>query len=533
VFGFFQTFLSGVFLRVFGRLVYALCLHAPQAKNVKRVQFSWNLSKRWTYFFDEIATSPSAPRNDVIARAIALAILTIAPSLHAQSDCHDLMAALNISESNAQLTARLAEFYQTAVLTSSDPEHIRRHMKSLFEEKRDELAKQIPVSPKTLQTAIEGLVIKHAASSQSVKPPEKTPAYIATGKWIPMTELPNVSFVKNTVISADGNRIVSNTKAGTAELWETSGRHLFSTGDTAYIDTIATNHNGSLFVTNYGEKGSGALWNGSGLVTRLEGHEQAVTVASFDPLGQRIVTGSEDGTARIWDLTGAPLATLEGHKGQLLQIEFSTDGEIFFTRSTGGTLKLWDRNGNLIQSVEKENNRLQSAAISPNGKWLATGYNDGTRGDGAVYLWDVEALKKTGKEPLATREWYAKGVSTVKFISEGKILTSEDNTATVWDLTGKALHTLTGHTSKVVTTDANPEGNRIVTGSWDKTARIWEGATSISTLRPGGLDVINFVKFLPGGKRIATTSAKKITLWEQEEVLVEDITKDLKEGGAR
>jgi DNA-binding phage protein len=100
-----------------------------------------------------------------IAKAIALAILTFALPLHAEPDCHDLMAALNISESNAQLTARLAEFYHTSVLTSSDPEHIRRHMKSLFDEKRNELAKQTGVSSENLQAAIEGLITKNLGQS--------------------------------------------------------------------------------------------------------------------------------------------------------------------------------------------------------------------------------------------------------------------------------------------------------------------------------------------------------------------------------
>jgi WD40 repeat protein len=36
--------------------------------------------------------------------------------------------------------------------------------------------------------------------------------------------------------------------------------------------------------------------------------------AIFSPDGQRILTASWDGTARLWDLQGQSLATLQGHR---------------------------------------------------------------------------------------------------------------------------------------------------------------------------------------------------------------------------
>jgi len=51
---------------------------------------------------------------------------------------------------------------------------------------------------------------------------------------------------------------------------------------------------------------------------RLVGHQGSVSSASFSPDGARIVTASEDGTARLWDATtGQEIIALRGHEGRV------------------------------------------------------------------------------------------------------------------------------------------------------------------------------------------------------------------------
>ena len=52
----------------------------------------------------------------------------------------------------------------------------------------------------------------------------------------------------------------------------------------------------------------------------LKGHTGSVWSASFSPDGSRIVTGSRDKTAKVWDAkTGAELLTLKGHTGGVVR----------------------------------------------------------------------------------------------------------------------------------------------------------------------------------------------------------------------
>jgi WD40 repeat protein len=73
------------------------------------------------------------------------------------------------------------------------------------------------------------------------------------------------------------------------------------------------------------------------------GHEDTVTSVAFSPDGQRLATGSDDKTARVWDLaTGTELLRLAGHEGDVTSVAFSPDGQRLATGSQDGTARAWD-----------------------------------------------------------------------------------------------------------------------------------------------------------------------------------------------
>jgi hypothetical protein len=75
----------------------------------------------------------------------------------------------------------------------------------------------------------------------------------------------------------------------------------------------------------------------------LSGHGDAVVSAAYSPDSTRIVTASDDKTARIWDArTGAQLAVLSGHGARVNSAAYSPEGTHIVTASDDKTARIWD-----------------------------------------------------------------------------------------------------------------------------------------------------------------------------------------------
>ena len=74
----------------------------------------------------------------------------------------------------------------------------------------------------------------------------------------------------------------------------------------------------------------------------------------------------------------------------------------------------------------------------------------------------------------------------------GPVSVGQDRTLRLWDLdTGEEVKSFTGHTGEVVSVAVHPDGKRVVTGSRDKTARVWEIPPAPGTPAPRGQVVLD------------------------------------------
>jgi WD40 repeat protein len=115
-----------------------------------------------------------------------------------------------------------------------------------------------------------------------------------------------------------------------------------------------------------------------------------VRSAAFSPDGQRVVTASPDGTARIWDAsTHQELAKLEGHFGWVWSAAFSPDGQRVVTAGQDGTARIWDASTHQeLAKLEDYSGAVLGAAFSPDGQRLVTAGQDGRARIWPDWMWE-------------------------------------------------------------------------------------------------------------------------------------------------
>lgn len=205
------------------------------------------------------------------------------------------------------------------------------------------------------------------------------------------------------------------------------------------------------------------------LLAELIGHSDDVYSVAFSPSGELLASCSVDGSVRIWEVaTGREVMTLTGHRRSVEKVEFSPDGNTLLSASSDGTVRLWNmQTFGLRRILEGHREWVLGAAFSPDGKYVLSGSSDRT-----VRLWDVAS-----GETLEEFGGFNGFVLEVAFNPLGNLFVSAgaDSNLRLWDLQAREqLLVLTEHEGRVSTVAFNHDGTLIASGSVaDGTLRIW------------------------------------------------------------
>eukprot|EP00913_Durusdinium_trenchii_P028190 g26428.t1 len=117
-------------------------------------------------------------------------------------------------------------------------------------------------------------------------------------------------------------------------------------------------------------------------ILSLRGHSGDISSVSFSTDGDKILSGSFDNTAKIWDVrTGKCLHTLsghgseikskqlqDGHRGYISAASFDFAGHLCLTGSFDGTCKLWRvKNGRCMDTLRGHNMEKKGQVDRPSG----------------------------------------------------------------------------------------------------------------------------------------------------------------------
>ncbi len=322
----------------------------------------------------------------------------------------------------AQLTARAEEAVATAVaenerLTRSiRADHLTAHGLKAVE---DSL-------PLALLLGVEGLRAQN----------DFTPTLPYTATRI-IYDFDQAAYITTTAVITGGETVAGSAQSNMHEiLGKTRGVAL--SGHTYWITAVAVSPDGRWVATG-SDDDTARLWDLSAVDPAhdpiiLRGHTDEVEVLAFSPDGRWLATGSGDSYTRLWDLRSADPAQapiiLHGHRDGIRAVAFSADSRWVATGSWDRTARLWNLEAVATAQdavvLQGHKSIVTSLAFSPDGHWLVTGSADET-----ARLWNLSAVDPA-RDPviLSVRN----GAKAVAFSPDGRWLATGDSMAQLWDL---------------------------------------------------------------------------------------------------
>ncbi len=124
----------------------------------------------------------------------------------------------------------------------------------------------------------------------------------------------------------------------------------------------------------------------------LSGHLDYIQSMAFSPEGNRIVSGSDDGTIRVWDVnTGSERLCIDvdpdakKYDKVVNSVSFSPNGYTILSGTNGGIVQIWDANRGIERLRFGEHSRIvESASFSPDGQRVIS------RSQDELCIWNVE-----------------------------------------------------------------------------------------------------------------------------------------------
>ncbi|KAF9222321.1 WD40 repeat-like protein [Gyrodon lividus] len=292
-------------------------------------------------------------------------------------------------------------------------------------------------------------------------------------------------------------------------------------------------------------------------LTTMSGHKDAIWNMAYLPGGERVVTCSNDGTVRIWNVEdGEQEGTLMEHDDWLNGLTVTRDGKRILSGGGDKKMKVWDvETHELIEEWEDHTGGIRCIAMSPGDQLVASGGDDGKiviremkkggqikhtiqagsqvwsvsfspNGEkvaAAVYdvagdvirVYDVE----TGKLALGPIKGHKHDVNCVLWSLDGCRLfsASDDRSIRCWNSeTGEPIgQPWTGHTYWVFSLSLSPDGTKLASASYDDTVRFWDAQSGEPIEQPLQHErQLYAVTFSPSGEFMACGGDdRKVSIW--------------------
>jgi WD40 repeat protein len=331
----------------------------------------------------------------------------------------------------------------------------------------------------------------------------------------------HVGQIRLATFSPNGAQILSGAEDKMVKLWDTATGRLIHTleGHRSFIAAMAFSRDGALVATAGPDEIK--LWDAAtGQHIRSFELKRSPNFSSlaFSPDGSYVLSGDQDGAARLWDRSSGQAVRTFQHGPEypgVNSIAYSSDGTRILTAGRGDkVVKIWDAaSGELLQAFGNPGRpgaRDVQAAMSPDGTrvlvsadesltvWdTSTGTmlqslegrnlrgvrfvefsTDGARIFAGGYGWAGAWNAKTGRR-VTSFEPEDDSTKFSAISADGNSVLSIERTLTLWDLgSGQPVRDFTGIAPGVTSVAVAADGSRVLSGAVGGIIGVWDTATA-------------------------------------------------------
>ncbi|MEB3831764.1 WD40 repeat domain-containing protein [Phormidium sp. CCY1219] len=268
------------------------------------------------------------------------------------------------------------------------------------------------------------------------------------------------------------------------------------------------------------------------LETVLSGSDWSVHDLALTPDGQTVIA-SDYSSVQIWQIdpnctqkrTCLPSQQLDNASLWVYSVAISPNRKLLAT-GTWKQINLFDlATGEPRGDIFAHLNAVDTLLVSPDGEILFSGSSDKT-----IKLWSLARATRLPpgsrkQTPLTTLEGHEGAITTLAISGDGQTLVSgsSDKTIKIWKLDRSSgvprmesePITLVGHENAVRSVAISPDGEIVASGSLDKTIKIWNLKTGkLMYELPEDSATVLSVSISPDGELLASGGAdNRIKLW--------------------
>ncbi|KAG9404282.1 Guanine nucleotide-binding protein subunit beta-2-like 1 [Aphanomyces cochlioides] len=274
---------------------------------------------------------------------------------------------------------------------------------------------------------------------------------------------------------------------------------------------------------------------------KLAGHGNnwVTAIATSRENPNLVVTSSRDKSVLVWQLThdadpenyGYARRRLTGHSHFVEDVVISSDGQFALSGSWDGTLRLWDLNtGITTRRFVGHSKDVLSVAFSADNRQIVSGSRDRS-----IKLWNTLGECKY----TITEDGHTEWVSCVRFSpsSANPLIVSAgwDRVVKVWNLTNcKLRNNLFGHSGYLNTVTVSPDGSLCASGGKDGVAMLWDLNEGKRLYSLEANDIIHALVFSPNRYWLVAATSSAIKIWDLEsKVVVDEIVPEFEHVGKK